>query len=64
MLGCTATQVQENIVIRQLQIMFHTVRQCVRSVQRFASNESLSRDGTGVDRLRGSLDQVVDKDEK
>ena len=31
-----------------VQVIFHTVRQCVRSVQGFESNERLSVDGFGL----------------
>ena len=48
MLGWTEIHVHKNIVVRQLQRMFVTVRQCVRSVQLFDSNESLSRDVMGL----------------
>ena len=47
-LGCTAIQVHEKIVTRQLQIIFHIVRQWVRSVQGFDSNKRLSRDVIGL----------------
>ena len=48
MFGCTATQVHENIVTRQLHTMLQIVRQWVRSVQRFAANERSSMEGTGL----------------
>ena len=43
-----ATHVHENMVARQLQIMFQIVRQWERSAQRFESNERVSRDGIGL----------------
>ena len=45
--GWTAIQVHENIVTRQLQIMFQIDLQCERSVQWFGANEQLLTDGTG-----------------
>ena len=48
MFGCTATQVHEKIVTRQLHTMFQIVRQCATSVQRFAVNKRLSKEGTGL----------------
>ena len=46
-LGCTATQVQENIVARQLHTIFQIVLQCVRSLQWFPTNERFSMVGIG-----------------
>ena len=62
-LGCTATQVQEKIVTRQLQTIFQIILQCARSLQWFPANEQFSTVGMGPASIE-TLKQVIEKEQK